>query len=577
MKVFFRGLSVFFCLFVPAWISAAPASAEVSCEKWNTQEFFEKAGAADVTRCLVAGAGIDVRHSFFKMMPIHFAAAESKTPEVITTLLNAGAKVSTKVYGTLTPLFYAGSYNDNPAVVTTLVKAGADVKVKDIFGGTPLHHAVEHNDNPEVVKALLKAGAEVNAIDKHGKTPLVEAARKANPAVIIALIKAGAYVNAKDKFNKTLLQMVASRATPGLITALMKVGADVNARDGTDGTPLHNAAFNENPAVITTLVRAGADVKVKDKFGKTPLHYAVKHNDNPEVVKALLQAGVDVNVMDKTGATPLHYATRNVNPPKPTNFSGLYSETRKYFMRVTKEVTKNTDWKLERTNPAVITALMKAGADVNAKDNSGYTPLYYAIYAAMFSPNPVFVEALLESGAKLDIMAGDEGTLLHYAALSDNPAFITALLQAGVNIDARDKDGATPLLHAVRNLDSVEFGTVLERRLKLLGYEHLGNELRYTRRLLNTNPAVITALLKAGADVNVIDNYGFMPLHYAAMYDGPTAHAMEAMLDAGADPAAKDKSGNSAWDYAEHNKYFKWTNAYKRLKEKQLEKSRRVK
>ena len=56
----------------------------------------------------------------------------------------------------------------SPEVVTLLIKAGADVNAKDKYGVTPLHRAAAYNENPEVITILIKAGADVNAKDSDG-------------------------------------------------------------------------------------------------------------------------------------------------------------------------------------------------------------------------------------------------------------------------------------------------------------------------------------------------------------------------------------------------------------------------
>ena len=61
----------------------------------------------------------------------------------------------------------------------------------------------------------------------------------------------------------------------------------------------------------------------------------------------------------------------------------------------------------------------------------------------------------------------------------------------------------------------------------------------------STAPAIVKALLAAGANPDVRDNRVRTPLHYAAAKDEVIIEVVEALLDAGADPAAKDSEGKT--------------------------------
>ena len=70
----------------------------------------------------------------------------------------------------MTPLLYAAMDNHNPDVINTLIDAGADDS-SNRLGRTALILAAMMN-NPAVVGALLDAGADVHAKDSDGKTAL---------------------------------------------------------------------------------------------------------------------------------------------------------------------------------------------------------------------------------------------------------------------------------------------------------------------------------------------------------------------------------------------------------------------
>ena len=89
--------------------------------------------------------------------------------------------------------------------------------------------------------------------------------------------------------------------------------------------------------------------------------------------------------------------------------------------------------------------LLRAGADPDARDDDGRTPLFSAVLGGSVG----LVGLLLEAGA--DVNAHDHRgfTALHFAAEEQLPEMIRLLLAKGANPNARDEDGVTPLGRAV--------------------------------------------------------------------------------------------------------------------------------
>ena len=99
--------------------------------------------------------------------------------------------------------------------------------------------------------------------------------------------------------------------------------------------------------------------------------------------------------------------------------------------------------------PEAIKALLKAGADIKARDKNGKTPL---MEAAMLNMNPEVIEVLLKAGADIEARDKNGKTPLMGAAEKNMfPKVIEALLRAGANAKAKDKEGKTALDHAKDN------------------------------------------------------------------------------------------------------------------------------
>lgn len=109
-------------------------------------------------------------------------AAPYGTPELLRTLLDAGAQVNAKDIRDMTPMMQAvSSETQNPDVVRLLLEKGADVRAKSNDGETALDWAKKFG-NPEVIGLLQKAGGETG---QKAETARVEAAPAANAKAAI--------------------------------------------------------------------------------------------------------------------------------------------------------------------------------------------------------------------------------------------------------------------------------------------------------------------------------------------------------------------------------------------------------
>ena len=92
------------------------------------------------------------------------------------------------------------------------------------------------------------------------------------------------------------------------------------------------------------------------------------------------------------------------------------------------------------------TRCLQAGADPNARSETGATPLFLA---AIFGRAET-VTLLLEAGANPNARDEDGNTPLHFAASRGHVGAMTRLLEAGADPNAQDETGETPLHRAAR-------------------------------------------------------------------------------------------------------------------------------
>ena len=98
--------------------------------------------------------------------------------------------------------------------------------------------------------------------------------------------------------------------------------------------------------------------------------------------------------------------------------------------------------------------LLEKGADPNAQDSSGWTPLHTAVAHGHVN----VAKLLIEYGADVNAKTLRGWTPLHFASAFRMPLMVKLLLQNGADVNAKDKDGATPLHFAASKgyLDVVE-------------------------------------------------------------------------------------------------------------------------
>lgn len=287
--------------------------------------------------------------------------------------------------------------------------------------------------------------------------------------------------------------------------------------------PLHEAARRGDVAKVRRLLERGADLEVRCDQLMTPMEYAaidgyvdvvgVMLDQDPtgymwnffgvydamtkaawyghsDVVRLFLSRGLYVNARDSWGRTMLHHAYEN----------------------------------------DLMAFLLQNGADPNAEDNMGATPLHLHSY------DPTAVKLLLAHGADVYASNMDGRTPLHYATSRSVPE----LIGAGARVEARDNAGRTPLHLAMDNAETCR--SLLDAGASAEARDNKGATPLHTgAESCLLDPGSIELLLSRGADVNARDDQGRTPLHWAMLNDRYVE--LKLLLKYGADPNLQDHSG----------------------------------
>ena len=270
------------------------------------------------------------------------------------------------------------------------------------------------------------------------------------------------------------------------IVRLLETGQEINARTHWEHTPLYVAIVSREEQAAIRLVERGADPRAGDYLY---LHLAALHA-LPDLIDALIKRGIDVNAPDAYGNTALHLAA--------LGHYGFVHRSQVFGQRgpISQEAA------LQR-----ITMLLKNGADPNAKDKTGSTPLH-----------------------KL------AGAIAGALPMSDVPAWTGPaaglLIKNGADGSARNTQGNTPL-HVFSSGFFV--GAPSRNEIQLARQSGLW-EQSATRTML-------ALLVSVTPDINARNSNGLSPLQLAVRSN----HFLTAqfLVAQGADDTIRDGQGQS--------------------------------
>ena len=458
----------------------------------------------DVIAALLS-AGADVNEQLevgdVAVTPLLMAAAGQRRGASIGVLLEAGANPTIRYPKGLTALHLA-TEQANWEGVSLLLQHGAPANTKDDDGRTPLNAVGErfarswehHGRIAHVVwtiRELLRRGGDGADLADRGWTEVhTVALTGSNPEKLSALVDQGLDPDAETSSGWRASHLAAfANEDPTIISALLELGANPNAlvgdartvdlrnelsrnpnrkqenvRIGDGRTPLHCAAFaNPNPRVVAALIEGGADPNIGTTTGWTPLHAAVYTNPNPKVVRALLEGGADPNAQIKTTWT-----FRDLFPVSSVSI-GRRDDDWDYLLSLDGNNLPSTFHGLSTPmhvavdhprEPSVVADLIAGGADPNARDAEGKTPLHQA----------------------------------------ETVADLVSLIEAGADPNLQDETGKTPLHEAVSRISNAAY---------LVDDEEFGSAL--AGGTFSDTLTAINALLDGGADVGLSDENGVTP------------------------------------------------------------------
>ena len=156
-------------------------------------------------------------------------------------------------------------------------------------------------------------------------------------------------------------------------------------------------------------------------------------------------------------------------------------------------------------------SLVKAGADVNAKNKRGMSVLH----RVAFFGSPAAAQFIVDNAGDMSLLGTFSQTPLFLAIYSDNDEVARVLMGKDVDPNFLDSNNMTPLLYALEH-DSPRVAKILITRGASLD---VTNKKGQTPLHLVKDKGLAQLILAKGGDPDAQDKMGMTPLHYAADFD----------------------------------------------------------
>lgn len=408
--------------------------------------------------------------------------------------------------------------------VRCMLAAGVKVDVRgaETHSWTALGEAVSAH-RLDIAKLLLDHGADIHNTNYWEDPALAASTYETSPqgdmSLFELLLDYGADINASG-CRGTPLSMAAHHGDVEMMKFFLSKGAGPNIRyghrwkkgskvsgNGSMRMALHLIAAKKTPLeAMTILLNAGAIVDVRDCKGWSPLHLVILADNEVLIdkakVEALLRFGANVNIPHKLPHRRSQCTCHSSQGPVPGDTALHYAA------------------RSECENGAEIMALLlENGADVNAIDRRGCTPLHVARVEKREEEKYRCLEILLRHGADINAQDIPGCTILHYQARALSKDLVKWLCDRGCDVNKQNGFGLTPIFEALQAPN------------------------RLSENLARHKLTVVETLISLGATVNQITPESHSPLWLAVRQRCPDLTRL--LLEYGADVHHRDRDGNT--------------------------------
>ncbi|KAG9397312.1 Ankyrin repeats (3 copies) [Carpediemonas membranifera] len=486
--------------------------------------------------CLDRGADVNAADPSGDL-PLHIAVRNDLFDLLEALIGRPDCEINATNDRNITALFSACSRGKTNAL-ELLIKAGADLDIPSVQGYTALHVAAKDR-NAAFVRMLLDGGADCTKLQGPARFSVLDIAvgQASNAEVIKMLLEAEPELRDRPCGMGTMpINTAMGLGRLESVRALLEHGVDPNltvtaAAGGNAGelTLINFASFINHIGLLELLIEFGADVNRLNSQNISPLTLCVKQN-RVDFARALLKTGADPNIQDDQGVAPVMLAAMD---RQCGELARVLVEGGADYTLANREGMTAIDIAIAAANTEMLEALLgdKTGPAVMS-DSNGCPRLY--LHVACSNGLTDIVRLLIEHGADVNQRNDNGWSPVNSAAYNGHTEALRLVLAAGPTLDHVDATGFTPLMAVcVNNL--VEHVQLLVDAGAdcFIGSADGDNVLHLAAN--RNHVEIIKVLLDAKPDLlNMVDNFARTPLFDAAAHGHNDS--VRLLLSHGADP-----------------------------------------